>query len=70
MPPEWAASSICGHTETIDLGITNDVFEKCTEYIRMRNPKAVIFPISAKTGEGIEAVADWLKEEVKNWKGV
>lgn len=45
-------------------------FEKCTEYIRMRNPKAVIFPISAKTGGGIEAVADWLKEEVKNWKGV
>ena len=45
-------------------------FEKCTEYIRMRNPKAVIFPISAKTGEGIEAVADRLKEEVKNWKGV
>ena len=45
-------------------------FEKCTEYIRMRNPKAVIFPISAKTGEGIEAVTDWLKEEVKNWKGV
>ena len=45
-------------------------FEKCTEYIRMRNPKAVIFPISSKTGEGIEAVADWLKEEVKNWKGV
>lgn len=44
-------------------------FEKCTEYIRMRNPKAVIFPISAKTGEGIGAVADWLKEEVKNWKG-
>ena len=45
-------------------------FEKCTEYIRMRNPKAVIFPIRAKTGEGIEAVADWLKEEVKNWKGI
>ena len=45
-------------------------FEKCTAYIRMRNPKAVIFPISAKTGEGIEAVADWLKEEVKNWKGI
>ena len=45
-------------------------FEKCTEYIRMRNPKAVIFPISAKTGEGIGAVADWLKEEVKKWKGV
>ena len=44
-------------------------FEKCTEYIRMRNPKANIFPISAKTGEGMEAVAAWLKEEVQNWKG-
>ena len=44
-------------------------FEKCTEYIHMRNPKAKIFPISAKTGEGMEAVTDWLKEEVRNWKG-
>ena len=44
-------------------------FEKCTEYIRMRNPKANIFPICAKTGEGTEAVADWLKEEVQKWKG-
>ena len=44
-------------------------FAKCTEYIRMRNPRARIFPISAKTGEGIEAVANWLKEEVQNWKG-
>ena len=45
-------------------------FEKCREYIHMRNPKAKIFPISAKTGEGVDAVANWLKEEVKNWKGV
>ena len=44
-------------------------FEKCTEYIRMRNPNAKIFPISAKTGEGMEAVTAWLKEEVKYWKG-
>ena len=44
-------------------------FEKCTEYIHMRNPKAKIFPVSAKTGEGMEAVTDWLKEEVRNWKG-
>lgn len=44
-------------------------FEKCTEYIHMRNPKAKIFPVSAKSGEGIAAVAQWLKEEVTNWKG-
>lgn len=45
-------------------------FDKCREYIHVRNPKAKIFPISAKTGEGVDAVAKWLKEEVKNWKGV
>ena len=45
-------------------------FEKCREYIHMRNPKAKIFPISAKTGEGVEAVATFLKEEVAKWKGV
>ena len=45
-------------------------FDKCREYIRMRNPKAKIFPISAKTGEGVEAVAAFLKEEVAKWKGV
>lgn len=44
--------------------------EKCTEYIQMRNPNAVIFPISAKTGEGVDAVAVWLKDEVRKWKGV
>ncbi len=41
---------------------------KCTEYIHLRNPKANIFPISAKTGEGISVLADWLREEVKNWQ--
>ena len=45
-------------------------FDKCREYIHMRNPNAKIFPISAKTGEGVEAVAAFLKEEVAKWKGV
>ena len=45
-------------------------FDKCREYIHMRNPNAKIFPISAKTGEGLEAVATFLKEEVAKWKGV
>lgn len=42
--------------------------EKCMEYIHMRNPKAKIFPISAKTGEGVDAVANWLRAEVEDWK--
>ena len=42
--------------------------EKCAEYVHMRNPKAEIFPISAKTGEGVEALAQWLLEEVIAWR--
>ncbi len=42
--------------------------ERCKQNILMRNPKATIIPISAKTGEGIDAFADWLLNEVQNWK--
>ena len=42
--------------------------DKCREYIHMRNPKAKIFPVSAKSGEGVADLAQWLKEEVANWK--
>ena len=42
--------------------------DKCREYVRMRNPKVRIIPICAKTGEGVDDFADWILEEVKNWK--
>ena len=42
--------------------------DKCKEYIHMRNPKAQVIPICAKTGEGVGAFAQWILEEVKNWK--
>ena len=38
--------------------------EKCKEYILLRNPNAIIIPICAKTGEGIEAWTDWLSEQI------
>ena len=42
--------------------------EKCKEYIHMRNPKATVIPVCAKTGEGIDKFADWLLTEVRNWQ--
>ena len=42
--------------------------EKCKEYIHMRNPKATVIPICAKTGEGVEVFAEWLLKEVSEWK--
>ena len=41
---------------------------RCREHIALRNPKAQVIPICAKTGEGVEAFADWLLQEVNNWK--
>lgn len=42
--------------------------ELVEEYARRRNPDIAIFPISAKTGEGVEAWTDWLTRQVKTWQ--
>lgn len=43
--------------------------DKVREYAHMRNPKLEIFPISAKTGEGVDAWCDWLRRQVRDWQG-
>lgn len=40
--------------------------EKCKEYVWMRNPKAKIIPICAKTGEGFDEWISWLSENIDN----
>ena len=42
--------------------------ELCRDYIHMRNPKAEVIPVCARTGEGIDLFADWLERSVKEWK--
>ena len=42
--------------------------DKCITYIKKRNDKATIIPISAKTGEGIEEVAKYFINKVKEFK--
>ena len=42
--------------------------EKVKEFARRRNPNIQIFPISAKTGEGVDALAAYLKEKITQWK--
>lgn len=62
--------------ETCDLLVVNkiDVMEyfdfdkeKVVEYAKMRNPDIDIIFISAKTGEGVDKLADWLLENVNAW---
>lgn len=48
-----------------------DVFdfnlELCIERVKKINPTIKIIPISARTGEGIDEFAEWLRTEVRNW---
>lgn len=41
--------------------------EKVVEFAKKRNPDIQIFPISAKTGEGVDAWCDWLRSEINKW---
>ena len=43
--------------------------EACKKYVRRLNPNMKIIPISARTGEGIEEWAQWLREQIRAWNG-
>ncbi|MBR3557408.1 MAG: hypothetical protein IKN78_00840, partial [Bacteroidales bacterium] len=38
--------------------------ERCRKNILMRNPHATIIPVSAKTGDGIDNLAEWLLKQL------
>ena len=42
--------------------------DKCSQYIKMRNPNAEIIPICAKTGEGVDKFADWIIKNITKWR--
>ncbi len=41
--------------------------EACEKYVRRLNPNMKIIPISARTGEGIDEWAGWLREQIRAW---
>ena len=42
--------------------------EAVRERVTKMNPRIRIIPISARTGEGIQEWADWLRQEIREWK--
>lgn len=41
--------------------------DQAVEYAKMRNPDIEVIVISAKTGEGIPNLAEWILKQVKEW---
>jgi hydrogenase nickel incorporation protein HypB len=50
------------------VGIFDFDFEAVRERVKKLNPNIKVIPICAKTGQGIDEWADWIRAEVKNWK--
>lgn len=62
--------------ETCDILVINKIdacavfdfdFERVEQYAKECNPDIKLFPISAKTGEGVEVLADELLARIKEW---
>ena len=49
--------------------LKEDDMDRVKDNIAKRNPKAVVFPISARTGEGMDAWCEWLKCYVAQYLG-
>ena len=55
-------------TKTDALPYFDFDMEKAVERAKYLNPGIRIFPVSAKTSEGMEALESWLLNETKEWK--
>ena len=42
--------------------------EKCKENIKFRNPMADIFEICSKDGRGLEEVAEYIRQQIYDWR--
>ncbi|MBZ9685514.1 hydrogenase nickel incorporation protein HypB [Clostridium estertheticum] len=50
------------------IGFFDFDLEAVKERVKKLNPNIKVIPITAKTGEGIDEWAEWIRTEVKNWK--
>lgn len=50
------------------IGFFDFDLEAVKERVKKLNPNIKVIPITAKTGEGIDEWAQWIRTEVKNWK--
>ena len=62
-------SSVLLITKIDTMSVFDFDIERCTERARKLNPDILIFPVSAKTGEGMDAWEEWLRAQTDAWQG-
>ncbi len=67
-PLVFEVSNVCVINKTDVLPYFDFDVKKVEEYVKMRNPDIKLFFISAKTGEGIGELAEFIKEKVSEIK--
>lgn len=67
-PLMFEKSDVLVVTKTDALPYFEFDLEKVSHRARKLNPHIEIFPVSAKTGEGMEAWEEWLLKETESWK--
>lgn len=67
-PLVFEVSNVCVINKTDVLPYFDFDVKKVEEYAKMRNPDIKLFFISAKTGEGISVLAEFIKEKISEIK--
>lgn len=67
-PLMFRQSSVLLITKIDTMSVFDFDIERCSERARKLNPDLQIFPVSAKTGEGMQAWEDWLKAQTDAWQ--
>ena len=68
-PLMFRQSSVLLITKIDTMSVFDFDIERCTERARKLNPDILIFPVSAKTGEGMDAWEEWLRAQTDAWQG-
>jgi len=68
-PKMFAKADVLLISKIDALSIFSFDFQALEQRIKALNPTMKVFPISAKTGEGMDAWCNYLKDEIISWKG-
>lgn len=67
-PLMFRESDVLVITKTDAVDYFDFDFDRCVSHVRALNPAIAIFPVSAKTGDGIPALEAWLRDALQRWR--